>query len=168
MKKCLCTQRGVQCESLIANMRGLIPAMASSRHTRALHHPMRLCFLSKQTSSGACFCLCVSHSLCPLPFRAQKSKLKRGLFSPVTFLSNSPASISKAGSGAHVLQITQPTVLGSLQTTVRQSSSNPCANNTITVSIQTNVPIFSWYLLPTLPSHPAIPPRHLPFYLSHT
>jgi hypothetical protein len=126
---------------------------------------MRLCFLSKQTSSGACFCLCVPHSRCPLPFCAQKSKLKRTLFSPVTFPSNSPANISKTGSGAHVLQIMQTTVLGGGLTTVKQSSSNPCANNTITVSIQTNVPIFSWYFFHSpspQPSRRAIPPSASP------
>jgi hypothetical protein len=110
--------------------------------------------------------VCHALSLPPALSRA-KNKLKRALFSPVTFPSNSPANISTAGS-FHVLQIRQPMVLGGPLTTVRQSSSNPCANNTITVSIQTNVPIFSWYFFPSLPSHPALPPRHLTFCLSHT
>ena len=108
--------------------------------------------------------VCVSHSRCPLPSCAQKSKLKRGLFSPVTFPSNSPANISKAG--AHgVLQIRQTAVLGGGLTTVKQSSSNPCANNTITVSIQTNVPIFSWYFFHSpspQPSRRVIPPSASP------
>jgi hypothetical protein len=108
--------------------------------------------------------VCHALSLPPALSRA-KSKLKRALFSPVTFPSNSPANISKAGSGAHVLQIRQTAVLGGELTTVKQSSSNPCANNTITVSIQTNVPIFSWYFFPSpspQPSHRVIPPSASP------
>ena len=36
-----------------------------------------------------------------------------------------------------------PVVQGSGLTTVHQSSSNPCADNTITISVTTNVPIYT-------------------------
>ena len=65
------------------------------------------------------------------------------LFVETDILSHSATSIGPGGV-LHVLQIERPEVLGGSLTSVRQSSDNPCAQNTITVSLQTNVPIFAW------------------------